>query len=60
MLDVVAPPGFHNKVSVAVVAKTELPQLLVTLTDGVDGIVFGAAVAVPALPVQPFTVAVTL
>lgn len=37
----------HNKVPVAVVDKVEFPQLFVTVTTGVAGIAFGAAVPMP-------------
>ena len=50
----------HNKEPVALVDKTELPQLLAILTTGVDGIAIGDAVAVPAALTQPITVCVTL
>ena len=58
--DVVCPPGFHNKVPEAVVDNTELPQLFVTITTGVAGIVKGAAKAEPATLVQPPEVCVTV
>jgi hypothetical protein len=53
MDEVTAPPGLHNNVPVAVVDKTELPQLLVTLTVGVEGTAFGAAVPVPDALLHP-------
>ena len=37
-----------------------MPQLLTTVTDGADGIAFGAAVPLPAGLVHPFTVCVTV
>ena len=39
---------------------TLLPQLLVTVTVGAAGIAFGAATAVPAALVHPFSVWVTV
>ena len=56
MIEGVVSPVFHNKVPVAVVDKTELPQLSETGTTGVDGMAFGAAVPWPCVLVQPFTV----
>lgn len=53
-------PVFHNKVPVAVVERTELPQLFVTVTTGVAGADFGAAIPLPVALVQPLTVEVTL
>jgi hypothetical protein len=45
---------------VAVVDKVELAQLFTTDTTGADGMVLGAATAVPDALVQPSTVSVTL
>ena len=53
MDDVVSPPGLHNKVPGAVVDNTELPQLFITFTTGVDGNAIGAAIPEPAGLVQP-------
>ena len=50
----------HNNVPEADVESVELPQLLVTITDGAEGVVFGAAVPDPAALVQPSTVCVTV
>ena len=51
----------HIKVPDAVVDNVDVPsQLLVTLTDGVDGVVFGAATPEPDALVQPSTVCVTV
>jgi hypothetical protein len=58
ILDVVAPV-LQDKDPVAVVDNTELPQLLVTLTVGADGIILGAATPIPGALVHPFTVCVT-
>jgi hypothetical protein len=59
ILGVVAPL-LHNKVPKAVVDKMEVPQLSTTVTPGVAGAVFGAAVPEPGRLVQPFTVVVTV
>ena len=59
VIDEVVAPVFHDKLPVAVVDNTELPQLLDTLTTGVAGIAFGAATPVPGALVQPLTVTVT-
>ena len=51
----------HNKVPVAVVLKVEVPsQLFITDTTGVLGVVFGAAIPLPAEEVHPSTVCVTV
>ena len=57
--DVVAPV-LQLLAPVAVVLNTELPQLLVTVTEGVAGRALGADVPEPAALVQPFTVCVTV
>ena len=58
--DVVAPV-FHSSAPVATVDKIEvLLQLSTTVTTGATGVVFGAAVPLPAGLVQPFTVVVTV
>ena len=54
VMDDVVAPVFHNNAPVAVVDKVELPQVSTPVTVGADGIVFGAAVAVPAALVHPF------
>jgi hypothetical protein len=60
MLDVVAPL-LHNRLPAALVESVDVPlQLSCTVTTGVDGVVFGLAVPLPALLVQPFTVVVTV
>ena len=59
MLGVVSPV-LHNKLPVAVVESTELPQLSATVIVGVAGIAFGVATAVPSKLSQPFTVVFTL
>ena len=41
-------------------ASVDNPQSLVTLTEGVSGVVFGAATPEPAAEVQPFAVCVTV
>lgn len=50
----------HSKAPVAVVESVELPQLLVTVTTGVAGLVFGAATAEAAVLAQPLSEAVTV
>ena len=51
----------HNNVPDAVVDKADVPlQLFTTFTEGVAGVVFGAAVPDPAELVQPSTVCVTV
>ncbi len=50
----------HRSEPVAVVDSVELPQLFRTVTTGVDGAVFGAAVPLPAALVQPSSVLVTV
>jgi hypothetical protein len=59
MEEVVALPRLQDNVPVAVVDKTELPQLSTSVTVGAGGTVFGVAVAVPAELAQPLTVVVT-
>ena len=60
MIDGVLAPLLHNKAPVAVVESVELPQLFTTVTTGVAGVVFGAAVPLPGALVHPFTVVVTV
>ena len=56
-MDAVVAPLLHNKVPVNPDAvNTELPQLLTTLTNGASGGVFGNAVPLPDMPIQPSTV----
>lgn len=60
MVAVVAPV-LHKRLPVAFVDKVEVPlQLFTTVTTGVAGIAFGAAIPLPALLLQPFTVVVTV
>jgi hypothetical protein len=56
----VAAALLHNNVPVAVVLKTEVPQLLATVTTGAVGVAFGAAIPEPEVLVQPLTVVVTV
>ena len=57
IIEVEAAPLLHNKEPAKPKAvNTELPQLLITDTVGAMGVVFGKAVPLPALLVQPFTV----
>ena len=53
-------PVLHNKVPGAVVDKVEDPQLSTTVTTGVAGVTFGAAVPLPDKLVHPFSVVVTV
>ncbi len=50
----------HNKIPVAVVDNVELPQLSTTVITGIDGVVFGDAIAEPGRLVHPFIVCVTV
>jgi hypothetical protein len=59
VIDEVVAPVDHNKL-VPVVLKTELPQLLVTVTTGTDGTANGAATPDPDALVHPPTVRVTV
>ena len=59
MVDVVFPL-FHNNDPAAVVDNVDVPlQLFVTVTTGVGGRSFGAAVALAGKLVQPLSVTVT-
>ena len=60
MIEEVVAPVLHNKVPVVLADKIDVPQLLITLTTGADGIANGAAMAEPAALVQPSTVWVTV
>ena len=53
-------PVFQSKVPDAVVDKVDDPQLLTTVTTGVAGVDFGAAVPLPDELSQPSTVWVTV
>ena len=56
-MEFVVCPVLHNNDPVKPVAvNNELPQLLATITFGVEGIAFGAAVPVPGALVEPLTV----
>ena len=59
-MDEVVALLLHNRVPVAVVESVDVPlQLFTTVTTGVAGITFGAAILLPAALVQAFTVVVT-
>lgn len=61
MIELVVCPLLHSNDPVTPVAvNKELPQLLATVTIGVDGIAFGAAVAPPGALVVPLNVWVTV
>ena len=60
MIEEAVSPVLHNKLPPALVDNTVLPQLLVTVTSGADGIDLGAAIPEPAALVQPFTVCITV
>ena len=60
MIEAVVAPLLHNRLPAAFVERTELPQLFTTVTTGVAGVVFGAAMPLPELLVQPFTEVVTV
>ena len=59
-MDEAVTPLLHSNVPNALVESVELPQLSATVTDGADGITFGAATPLPAALVQPFTMVVTV
>ena len=46
----------HNRLPDALVDKVDEPQLFTTVTTGVEGLAFGAAMPEPASLVQPLTV----
>ena len=57
VIDEVASDVLHNNVPDAVVDKADVPlQLFTTFTEGVAGVVFGAAIPDPAELVQPSTI----
>ena len=58
-MDAVVAPVLQDKL-VPVAVKTELPQLLTTVTPGGGGFVLGFAVPLPAALVHPLTVSVTV
>lgn len=60
VIDAVVAPLLHSNVPAAVVERTELPQLLTTVTTGVEGVVLGAAIPLPGALVHPFTVVLTV
>ena len=59
-MDEAVDPLLHSNVPDALVESVELPQLFTTVTDGADGINFGAATPLPAGLLQPFTMVVTV
>ena len=60
MIEEVVSPVLHNKVPEAVVDNVEVPQLLTTVTTGVDGIATGAATPEPNVLAQVPTVLLTV
>ena len=60
VMDEVVAPLLHNRDPVAVVDSVELPQLSTTVTTGVAGAVFGAAIPLPCPLVHPSSVLVTV
>ena len=58
VIEGVVAPLLHNIVPPAGIDKTELPQLFTTVTTGVCGIAFGAAIPWPSGLVHPPTVLV--
>jgi len=62
VIDDAVAPLLHKYVAPGspVAVNTELPQLLATAILGADGMIFGAAVPLPGVPVHPFTVCVTV
>ena len=57
LIEAVVSPVLHNNEPVKSEAvSTELPQLFATTKAGADGIIFGEAVPLPAMLVQPFIV----
>ena len=60
VIEAVVAPLLHNMVPPAGIDKVELPQLFTTVTTGVAGVAFGAAMPEPAALVQPLTVLVTV
>ena len=59
-MEAVVAPVLHKIVPPVGIDKTLLPQLLTTVTTGVAGAAFGAAVPDPAALIQPLTVLVTV
>jgi hypothetical protein len=60
VIESVVAPLLHNIVPPAGIDKTELPQLFTTVTTGVCGSAFGAAIPEPFRLVHPLTVLVTV
>jgi len=60
VIEEVVAPLLHSNVPAAVVESTEFPQLFTTVTTGVEGVVFGAAMPLPGRLVQPLTLVVTV
>jgi hypothetical protein len=58
--DAVAPLLHNNDPEKSEPVNTELPQLLATVIVGGAGVVFGAAVPLPAVLVHPLTVCATV
>ena len=60
VIEAVVAPLLHNIVPPVGIDKAELPQLFTTVTTGVAGVAFGAAMPEPAALVHPLTVLVTV
>ena len=61
VIEAVVAPLFHNILPAAFVDRVEVPlQLFTTVTTGIAGVVFGAAVPLPARLIQPLFEVVTV
>lgn len=60
LIELVVAPVLHSNDPAAVVERVDVPQLFTTVTTGIAGVVFGAAVPIPGILVHPFMVVVTL
>ena len=60
VIDEAVEPLLHNNAPVAFVESVELPQLFATVTTGVAGVDFGAAIPLPGALVQPSSVLLTV
>ena len=60
VIEAVVAPLLHKMVPPAGIDRAELAQLFTTVTSGVAGTAFGAAMADPAALVHPLTVLVAV